>query len=75
MITARIECPRLSACAMFNVFDSEGFIDVWKNTFCLGKFPQCRRYQLFLVGAKVPPNLLPSGEQISLPADRHPLGR
>ncbi len=72
---AKIECPRLAACEMFRVFGSAGFTEVWKTTFCLGKFPQCRRYQLFLEGSQVPPNLLPSGEHFPLPAHHHPRAR
>jgi hypothetical protein len=68
----RIECPRLPTCEMFRVFASAGFTEVWKKAYCLGKFPQCRRYQLFLEGSRVPPNLLPSGGNFPLPARRRP---
>jgi hypothetical protein len=62
-----VECPKLSNCELFHIFSSAGFVEVWKSTFCRGKFPQCRRYQLFLGHHKVPPNLLPNGEQVSMP--------
>jgi hypothetical protein len=62
-----VECPRVSVCEMFQLFSSVGFEEVWKKSFCFGKFPQCRRYQLFLGHHYVAPNLLPNGEHFPMP--------
>lgn len=64
---ARIECPRIALCEMFPLFKSPGFLEVWKHTYCVGKFPQCKRYQLFLKGEKPAPDLLPDGKSLTTP--------
>lgn len=46
---------------IFPLLKGEGFLEVWKSESCIGKFPQCVRYQMFLRKEKVPDDLLPNG--------------
>lgn len=61
-------CPNTSRCPLFPLFRMKSSLNVWKVHYCDAAFENCERLRLSTGGACVPPNLLPNGKELSVPA-------
>ena len=60
-------CPHANGCAMFAQFTTLPALRLWQIKYCEGDEPdRCARHKLAREGARVPPNLLPSGALLRL---------
>jgi hypothetical protein len=56
------QCPHVTSCPMFELFELKQVLQVWRTYYCEFTFEQCERYRRFSAGEKVPLNLLPNGK-------------
>ncbi|HUL58125.1 MAG TPA: hypothetical protein VLU43_02555 [Anaeromyxobacteraceae bacterium] len=63
-------CVRVSTCPLFQAFAMRSSLNVWRTSYCEGDFARCERLKLADSGQPVPPNLLPNGRLLELPADQ-----
>ncbi len=57
-------CPFTDRCALSQSIGMEAALRVWRSFYCEGMHARCERYKLALVGADVPPRLLPNGRLV-----------
>jgi len=57
-----MNCAKLSGCPFFHdkMANMPSAADALKNTFCLGDFRPCARFQVSSAGVAVPPDLFPN---------------
>ena len=65
-----VECPHTKSCNMYPLFSIQGLLEIWKVRFCQKGYERCERYKRSQAGEEVPPNLLPNGDVLELPAKR-----
>ncbi len=61
-------CPSLSNCALYPLFTLKSSPLVWQAHYCNADYQACERYRLAQAGTRVPPNLLPNGKTLQVPA-------
>ncbi len=59
-------CSHTTDCALFPMISVNSALKVWRTFYCEGKWTECARYKLSLVGKPVPSNLLPNGKSLDL---------
>lgn len=64
---AERECPHMSDCEMYSLFNLSGALEVWKANYCRDKFEACARYERSMCGKSSPINLLPNGQMLRNP--------
>ncbi len=57
-------CKHALDCSMYSQFGRSGLLDIWKQKYCNGKYEDCVRYQLTLIGEPVSPAMLPNGKML-----------
>ncbi len=61
-------CPHSDSCPMYELFSLKSLLELWKINFCDSDHERCVRFQRMREGRLVPPNLLPNGKELPLPA-------
>jgi hypothetical protein len=54
----------MDTCAMYEVFNLAGTLDVWKVRYCESNFEACERFKKASRAEPVPPTLLPNGSML-----------
>ncbi len=60
-------CPHTLSCQMYELFQLQGALNVWKMNYCRGDYGRCARYKMSEVGGSPPVNLMPNGKLLNRP--------
>lgn len=58
-------CPHSYSCQMYELFQLQGALNVWKMNYCRGDFERCARYKKAEAGEAPPVNLMPNGKMLN----------
>jgi hypothetical protein len=68
LVTERQDCPHVTDCPMFSLFNLKSTLEIWKIRYCSSdNHTSCERYRLTERGQPVPQNLMPSGALLRKP--------
>jgi hypothetical protein len=59
-------CNHVATCPLFQKFQLNASLKVWKINYCEADHTRCARYELASSGQGVPLNLLPNGKTLNL---------
>ena len=66
MTTKNDHCTHIKRCQMYDLFELDDSIEVWKILYCRGTYTRCERFKLAEAGETVMPNLLPNGQTLEV---------